>query len=217
MHDGKRVPFDARAVETVSTRHRKLSGMIPNQETVDQILRMRAAEPQSMRGQPPIVWDRAEGCSVFDAYGNQWLDFSSGVLITNAGHGHPRIVEAIRRQIDKPLLTTYCFPNKPRIELVQKLASIAPKPDYKVFLLSTGGEGTECALKLMRTYGLRRGGNKKSVIVSFVDAFHGRTMGAQQIGRNAGRQGLDQEPRSGDRPRPLSRRIPLRRHPLRAV
>lgn len=178
----KEFPLVPEAVKTVSTRHRKLSGMIPNQETVDHILRMRAAEPQSMRGQPPIVWDRAEGHSVYDAYGNQWLDFSSGVLITNAGHGHPKIIEAIRREIDKPLLTTYCFPNMPRIQLVQKLVSIAPKPDYKVFLLSTGGEGTECALKLMRTYGLRHGGPDKSIIVSFDDAFHGRTMGAQQMG-----------------------------------
>ena len=177
----KEFPLVPELVETVSTRHRKLSGMLPNQETVDRIMRMRTAEPQSMRGQPPIVWDRAQGCSVFDAYGNQWLDFSSGVLITNAGHGHPKIVEAIRQQLDKPLLTTYCFPNGPRIELVQKLAALAPKPDYKVFLLSTGGEGTECALKLMRTCGLRRGA-KRNVIVSFVDAFHGRTMGAQQMG-----------------------------------
>ena len=123
-----------------------------------------------------------QGFSVYDAYGNQWLDFSSGVLITNAGHGHPRIVEAIRRQVDKPLLTTYCFPNGPRIELVQKLAALAPKPDYKVFLLSTGGESTESPLKLMRTFGLRHGSPAKSVIVSFVDAFHGRTMGAQQMG-----------------------------------
>lgn len=169
-------------VETVSTAYRKLSGTIPNPETVEQILRMRAAEPQSMRGQPPIIWDRAVGCGVFDAYGNQWLDFSSGVLITNAGHGHPKIVEGIRRQIDKPLLTTYCFPNQPRIRLVQKLASLAPRPDYKVFLMSTGAETTECALKLMRTYGLRKIGPEKSVIVSFVDAFHGRTLGAQQLG-----------------------------------
>ena len=178
----KEFPIVPERVETVSTRYRELSGLIPTPATVDHILRMRAAEPQSMRGQPPIVWDRAEGCCVFDAYGNRWLDFSSGVLITNAGHGHPRIVEAIRRQIDKPLLTTYCFPNMPRIQLIEKLASIAPRPDYKVFLLSTGAESTECALKLMRTYGLRRGGAHKSVIVSFLDAFHGRTLGAQQLG-----------------------------------
>jgi 4-aminobutyrate aminotransferase / (S)-3-amino-2-methylpropionate transaminase / 5-aminovalerate transaminase len=178
----KEFPLVAELVETVSTRHRKLSGMIPNQETVDHLLRMRAVEPQSMRGQPPIIWDRAEGCNVFDAYGNIWLDFSSGVLITNAGHGHPRIVAAIRRQIDNPLLTTYCFPNMPRVNLVQKLASLAPRQDYKVFLLSTGGESTECALKLMRTFGLRQGDSRKNIIVSFDDAFHGRTMGAQQIG-----------------------------------
>jgi 4-aminobutyrate aminotransferase-like enzyme len=178
----KEFPLTPEPVETVSTSNRKLSGMLPNPQTVDEILRLRTAEPQSMRGQPPIIWDHARGYHVFDTFGNQWLDFSSGVLITNAGHGHPRIVEAIRRQIDKPLLTTYCFPNQPRIELSQKLASLAPKPDYKVFLLSTGGESTECALKLMRTYGLRRHGGSKNVIVSFDDAFHGRTLGSQQLG-----------------------------------
>ena len=178
----KEFPLIPEKVETVATPHRRLSGMIPNQETVDRIAKMRAVEPQSMRGQPPIIWDRAEGCGVFDAYGNQWLDFSSGVLVTNAGHGHPNIVAAIRKQIDRPLLTTYCFPNQPRIDLVQKLASLAPKHNYKVFLLSTGGETTECALKLMRTYGQSRAGAKKTVIVSFGDAFHGRPMGAQQLG-----------------------------------
>ncbi|OHB56610.1 MAG: 4-aminobutyrate aminotransferase, partial [Planctomycetes bacterium GWF2_50_10] len=114
--------------------------------------------------------------------GNKWLDFSSGVLITNVGHSHPNVLAAIQEQINKPLLTTYCFPNMPRIKLVQKLASIAPTPDFKAFLLSTGGEGTECAFKLMRTWGRKIGGDKKSIIVSFTDAFHGRTAGSQQMG-----------------------------------
>ena len=169
-------------VKPVSTKYRKISGMIPNEQTIEQITKLREAEPQSMRGQPPIVWDHAEGINVFDAYGNKWLDFSSGVLIANAGHGRKKMVEAIVRQVQKPLLTTYCFPNEPRIKLAQKLVSIAPKPLNKVFLLSTGAEGTECALKLMRTYGRKIGGDKKCVIVSFSDAFHGRTMGSQQLG-----------------------------------
>jgi 4-aminobutyrate aminotransferase-like enzyme len=173
-------------VKPVSTKYRKLSGMIPNDETLEQITRLREAEPQSMRGQAPIIWDHAEGFSVFDAYGNKWLDFSSGVLIANAGHGHKKVVEAIIRQVQKPLLTTYCFPNEPRIKLAQKLVSLAPKPLNKVFLLSTGAESTECALKLMRTYGRKFGGDKKSVIVAFVDSFHGRTMGSQQMGGSPG-------------------------------
>ena len=173
-------------VESVSTKYRKINGKIPTEETVVQIKKLREAEPQSMRGQPPIIWDRAEGINVFDAYGNKWLDFSSGVLIANAGHGHKKIVEAIIQAVSKPLLTSYCFANEPRVKLAQKLVSLAPKPINKVFLLSTGAEGTECALKLMRTYGRKTGGDKKSVIVSFLDSFHGRTMGAQQMGGSAG-------------------------------
>src|SRR5512136_648086 len=94
-------------VKPVSTKYRTISGMIPNEQTIEQITKLREAEPQSMRGQPPIVWDHAEGINVFDAYGNKWLDFSSGVLIANAGHGRKKMIEAIVRQAQKPLLTTY--------------------------------------------------------------------------------------------------------------
>jgi len=169
-------------VEPVSTKFRKLSGLIPNSATIRQIKKLRQAEALSMRGQAPIIWERACGVNVYDAYGNMWLDFSSGVLITNAGHGHKKIVDAITKVASKPLLTTYCFPNQPRIDLVGKLVSLAPKQLNKVFLLSTGSETTECALKLMRTYGRKIGGDEKSVIVSFENAFHGRTLGAQQMG-----------------------------------
>ncbi|TKJ38781.1 MAG: aspartate aminotransferase family protein [Planctomycetes bacterium B3_Pla] len=182
----KEFPLVPTEVNHVSTKFRKLSGAIPNPETIQKIEKLREAESVSMRGQPPVIWDRAEGVNVYDAYGNMWLDFSSGVLVTNAGHGHKHIAEAIAGQVRRPLLTTYCFPNEARIKLVQKLVSLAPEGLNKVFLLSTGGEAAECALKLMRTYGYRFGGDKKNVIVSFSDSFHGRTLGAQQIGGIAG-------------------------------
>ncbi|MBC8470557.1 MAG: aspartate aminotransferase family protein [Planctomycetes bacterium] len=178
----KEFPLVSIKVEPVSTKFRKLSGSIPNDETIKQIKELREAEPLSMRGQPPVIWDRAEGVNVYDAYGNMWLDFSSGVLVTNAGHGAKKIADAIISQASKPLLTTYCFPNQPRIRLTQKLVSLAPERLNKVFILSTGAESTECALKLMRTYGRKNGTNDKSIIVSFENAFHGRTLGAQQMG-----------------------------------
>jgi len=178
----KEFPLIPKEVEPIETKFRKISGVIPNKETIAEIEKLRKAEPTSMRGQAPVIWDHAEGFNVYDRYGNKWLDFSSGVLITNAGHGRREIVEAIIKQASKSLLTTYCFANQPRIELVEKLISITPPELNKVFLLSTGGEGTECALKLMRTYGQRTVGMNKSVIVSFENAFHGRTMGAQQMG-----------------------------------
>jgi 4-aminobutyrate aminotransferase/(S)-3-amino-2-methylpropionate transaminase len=182
----KEFPLIATEVKPVSTKFRKLSGSIPNPATIEQLERLRAVESVSMRGQPPVIWDRAEDVNVYDAYGNMWLDFSSGVLVTNAGHGRKEIADAIIRQASKPLLTTYCFPNQPRIDLVQKLASLTPEPLKKVFVLSTGAESTECALKLMRTHGRRTGTDAKSVIVSYENSFHGRTLGAQQMGGMAG-------------------------------
>lgn len=177
----KEFPLEVFEVNTVETKYRKVSGQIPNQETIDKITKLRNLEARSMRGQLPIVWDHAEGINVFDSYGNKWLDFSSGVLITNAGHGRKEIVDSISDQINKPLLTTYCFPNQSRIDLAEKLISLAPSGLDKVFLLSTGSEATECALKLMRTYGCTIDPNKK-VIVGFYDSFHGRTLGSQQMG-----------------------------------
>ncbi len=178
----KEFPLVPTKVKPVSTKFRKLSGFIPNDETIKQIEGLRAAESLSMRGQPPVIWERAEGINVYDAYGNMWLDFSSGVLVTNAGHGAKKITDAIISQASKPLLTSYCFPNQPRIKLAQKLISLAPERLNKVFILSTGAEATECALKLMRTYGRKSGTDDKSIIVSFENSFHGRTLGAQQMG-----------------------------------
>jgi 4-aminobutyrate aminotransferase/(S)-3-amino-2-methylpropionate transaminase len=128
------------------------------------------------------VWDHAEGFQVYDAYGNQWVDWSSGVLITNAGHGRREIIEAITRQAQSKLLTNYCFPSEIRSRLVEKLASILPAPLKKVFLLTTGSETVECAIKLCRSHGLKVGGRSKHVVISFDKAFHGRTLGSQQAG-----------------------------------
>jgi len=135
-----------------------------------------------MQGQPPAVWDHARDCSVYDAYGNMWLDFSSGVLVTNAGHSHPLVVEALRDQIERGLLHNYCFPSEIRGRLAKRLVDLAPDPLGKAFILTTGSEATECAIKLVRTHGLRQAGPEKIVIVTFENAFHGRTLGAQLAG-----------------------------------
>jgi 4-aminobutyrate aminotransferase-like enzyme len=135
-----------------------------------------------MRGQPPVVWHRADGFQVFDAWGNRWIDWSSGVLIANAGHGRREIAEAIVQQAHAQLLTSFNFANEPRVRLVERLVEILPEPLKKVFLFSIGSEAIECAIKLCRTWGVKTGGRSKHVIVSFEKAFHGRTLGAQQAG-----------------------------------
>jgi len=178
----KEYPLTQIEVKKIRTQYRNLSGRLPDDHTVERLKTLRANEALSMRGQLPLIWDHAEGINVYDAVGNKWLDFSSGVLITNAGHSSKKIVDAIISQAENLLLTSYCFPNEPRIKLVEKLIELAPEGLDRVFLLSTGSESTECAFKLMRTYGQKIGGRNKSIIVSFQDSFHGRTLGAQQMG-----------------------------------
>src|SRR5206468_11511325 len=114
-----------------------------------------------------------DGVSIRAPSGNQWIDFSAGVLVASMGYGHPRVIEAMRRQLDTGLYHTYCFANGPRIDLVEKLAGMAPAPLEKVFLLSTGSEATECAMKLAYTHALRKGEARKSHVVTFENAFHG--------------------------------------------
>ena len=171
-----------KSVPRVETALRRIVTDLPAPESLPLLEKLYRWEPVSMRGQPPVVWDRAEGFQVFDACGNCWIDWTSGVLITNAGHGRTEIVDAVIRQASSKLLTSYCFPSEIRGRLVEKLASLCPEPLKKAFLLTTGSETVECAIKLCRTHGIKLGGRAKHVIVSYDNSFHGRTLGSQQAG-----------------------------------
>jgi len=171
-----------KTVTQIETKYRRIVTEFPVPESLPLLERLRRYEPRAMQGQPPVVWDRAEGFQVWDPWGNCWIDWSSGVLITNAGHGRTEIIEAIKKQADSKLIANYCFPSEIRTQLVERLATIMPEPLKKVFLLTTGSEAVECAIKLCRTHGVKVGGRSKNVIVSFDKSFHGRTLGSQQAG-----------------------------------
>ena len=179
---GKEFSIEPVEVAPVDTRHRRITTALPAPQSVVTLETLRNVEPISMRGQPPVVWDRAEGFQVHDAYGNMWLDFSCGVLVTNAGHGTKAICDAIRDQVDSGLIHNYCFPSEERAQLVTLLKEVAPEGLDKVFLLTTGSEATECAIKLARTHGIAKGGDKKIGIVGADRGFHGRTLASQMTG-----------------------------------
>src|SRR5881296_2422093 len=162
---GKEFSITPRQVPKVETKFRRIVTALPHPDSVPTLEKLRQFEPQSMRGQPPLVWDRAEDIFVYDKYGNKWLDWSSGVLVANAGHGAPEVRQAILDQVNSGLLHNYVFPSEERAELAECLADVAPKGLDKVFLLTTGSEATECAIKLARAHGIRQGGNKKIGIV----------------------------------------------------
>ncbi len=171
-----------RKVPPVSTKYRRIGTDIPVPESIPILKKLRQFEPLSMSGQPLVLWDRAEGIQVHDRWGNMWLDWSSGVLVTNAGHAHPKIRRAILDQAGRGLVHHYCFPSETRAALVEQLAQVAPEGLGKVFLLTTGAEACECAMKLARTWGRSIAGNRKITLVTFHNAFHGRTLGAQMAG-----------------------------------
>ncbi|MFC1552283.1 aspartate aminotransferase family protein [Candidatus Latescibacterota bacterium] len=176
-------PIEPRPVKPVDTPHRIIkSRFLPDPDSLPVLTLLRDNEPISMRGQPPVVWDRAEDVYVYDAYGNKWLDWSSGVLVANAGHGRKEIREAVISEAQNGVLHTYCFPSEPRAMLAKTLVDIAPESMTRAFILTTGSESTECAVKLAKTWGQTHGGPEKNVIIGFDEGFHGRTMGAQLSG-----------------------------------
>ncbi len=177
--------YDLTPVEVplVETKYRTIKTKIPVPESLPIFEKLEKSEPRSMRGQPPIIWHKAEGSTVYDKWGNRWIDWSSGVLISNAGHGRKEIKDALIAEIDQGLLACYVFVHEKRAELTSMLKNISPNSDnYHIFLLSTGSEATENCIKLAKTYAMEKYGPKKRYLISFKNAFHGRTLGAQLAG-----------------------------------
>jgi len=170
-------------VPKVETEYRRIQTQIPVPESLEIFKALSESEPVSMMGQPPIIWDKAEGFEVYDKWGNMWLDWSSCVLVSNAGHGRKEIKKALTDIIDQGLLSTYVFVHEKRAELTKALQEISPDPaSYDVFLLSTGSEATENCIKLAKTYAIEKHGPEKKYMLTFDNAFHGRTLGAQLAG-----------------------------------
>jgi 4-aminobutyrate aminotransferase-like enzyme len=177
----KEFPLTPEKVAPVKTRHRKIVTKIPVPKSIPMLKKLRDVEPRSMGGQPPIVWDHGKKFYVCDKYGNQWLDFSAGVLVTSSGHGHPKIRKAISKMAEQGLYHAYGFPTEIRTKLVAEITALLPAPLKRVFLLTTGSEATECCIKIAKTRGSQISPTKR-VMVTFENGFHGRTMGAQLAG-----------------------------------
>src|SRR3989338_6862887 len=170
-------------VPKVNTKYRSIITPLPVPESLPMLTDIDKYESTSMHGQMPVICDRAEGFQVYDAWGNKWLDFTSTIFVTNSGHGNPLILDALRKVLGKPLLHTYTYCSKERAEYLKYLIENTPSQFEKAFLLSAGTEATECALKLMRMNGWKKG-KKRPGIIAFEGNWHGRTVGAQMMGYN---------------------------------
>ena len=129
---------------------------------------------------PPIALVRGEGCRVWDAEGNEYLDFFGGILTTISGHNVPEVVEAIREQAGRILHSSTAYLIEPAIELAEKIAELAPVDDAKVFFLPSGTDAIEAALLIAATY------RRSNQVIAMRNSYHGRSFTAVSVTGNRG-------------------------------
>jgi 4-aminobutyrate aminotransferase-like enzyme len=121
-----------------------------------------------------LAIERGEGSAVVDADGNTLLDFIGGIGVAALGHSHPRVVDAIRRQVEH--ISIGSFTSEARVELVERVAAHAPsRALHRLQLYTSGAEAVESALRLAKSH------THKHEIVSFWGGFHGKTLGAMSL------------------------------------
>lgn len=150
---------------------------IPGPKSAELLQISSKYEPPCVADQVPVVWDHAERVWVTDVDGNEYIDFTSGVLVTNLGHCHPTHVAAIQEQAAR-LMNCYSFPTPERVTLSKRLIETLPPNLDRVFLLTTGSEATEAALRVAKRY------TGKFEVLAFYGAFHGRTYGTLSVAGN---------------------------------
>jgi len=134
-------------------------------------------------GFEPVVVARAKGCTFTGDDGREYLDCFSGISVVNAGHGHPKVVEAARRQLEELIhCCTYVYYNPRAGELVERLAAVTPGALKKTFLGNSGAEAVEGAMRLAKQHTGRK------EVVALTHSFHGRTVGTLSITGNRGRK-----------------------------
>ena len=147
----------------------------------------------------PVAYESGHGVTLTDVDGNTYLDFSSGIVITNIGHAHPKVAEAIGRAAQR-LDNVHDFATPDKVHALEALASVTP-PGMTLFtFFSSGTEAVEGAMRVARAITGRTG------FVSFHNDYHGRTGGSASVTASRSSNG----PRDpGPRPAPERPRLPL--------
>ncbi|NJM34093.1 MAG: 4-aminobutyrate--2-oxoglutarate transaminase [Rhodomicrobium sp.] len=133
--------------------------------------RRQAAVPRGIATAAPIFVDRAKNGEVWDAEGRRYIDFASGIAVTNTGHLHPKVVAAAQSQMERYAHVAFQVAGYDvYVELAERLNALAPIRDAKTIFFTTGAEATENAVKIARAYTGRPG------VITFTGGFHGRTL-----------------------------------------
>lgn len=134
--------------------------------------RKAAATPRGVGVMGTFFADRALNSELWDVQGRRYIDFAGGIAVMNTGHRHPKVVDAIKAQLDRFTHTCYqVVPYESYIALAEKLNALTPGAHAKkTALFSTGAEAVENAIKIARA------ATKRSGVIAFSGAFHGRSM-----------------------------------------
>jgi 4-aminobutyrate aminotransferase len=131
----------------------------------------------------PVVVERAEGATIWDADGTEYLDCFAGIAVVNAGHRHPKVIAAVKEQLEQVVhAASYIYHVPVVAEAAARIAEIAPGRLTKTFFGNSGAEGIETALRLAKAY------TGKSEIISLTQSFHGRTNATLSITGNLQRK-----------------------------
>jgi 4-aminobutyrate aminotransferase/(S)-3-amino-2-methylpropionate transaminase len=145
---------------------------IPGPRSRALMARRDAAVARGTYHATPLFAAKAEGAVIEDVDGNHFIDFAGAIGCLNMGHRAPRVLAAIRQQLDKFLHVCFSVtPYESYVALAEKLNALAPgKFPKKTFLINSGAEAVENAIKIARAY------TKRPAVICFEDAFHGRTL-----------------------------------------
>jgi 4-aminobutyrate aminotransferase/(S)-3-amino-2-methylpropionate transaminase len=145
---------------------------MPSTRTSDLIKLREQNVPRGVATSHPIFAVRGEGARLWDVDGNEYVDFVGGIGVLNVGHNHPRVVQAIKAQLEQLTHTAFQVAMyEPYVRLAERLNQIMPGPGQKkTILFTSGAEATENAVKIARA------ATNRPAIVSFNNSFHGRTL-----------------------------------------
>lgn len=132
--------------------------------------RREIAVPRGIATAYPKFVARAENAEIWDVEGRRYVDFAGGIAVLNTGHRHPKVIAAVKAQLDAYTHTAFqVLPYEPFVELCERLVALAPIDRAKAILFSTGAEAVENAIKIARAATGRPG------VIAFTGGFHGRT------------------------------------------
>ena len=151
---------------------RPVTDQLTTAEQIEAADKQYVMRPWTHPAGEPVIVAKARGCTITDIHGKEYLDLTAGYFVNNAGHCHPRIIEAAQKQLGEVLQVSGKHGTIPVVKLAKRLIELGPKSLGKVFFSTGGSEANEFALKLARQHA------KKPDVAYLENGYHGLSLGS---------------------------------------